>query len=414
MNHMKKFRALEFNHAVPASFSRQLVATLIDALLLMIVLSFTIIGANSIVANTQTYQSSETLLRQERVAVYQIEEEARVYQFVDNQNGQYETLRPLEDIFTDYALQQILLSYQQDPTPFSTYQVNVDNPNNLQPSSFSTDQLAYFYVHYAALYNTFNQQVNDVVDFEGDTPEVYYYRTLKRLSPTSDYWVFDETNHTYPYLKGTFAVDLYIYLFEDDSHQAGLTNYNKLAVAYQAIWQEQVNALVSSSRFKTHFDQYLFYYEKCANMIQVSTILSYVISFLIVFLLPQLIFKNMQSIGKKVMKIKVIDEEGYRVLASQFVIRNLFSFIFYVSALLIPMILTGGFQSGMMYPIFEIIGLGVSLFHISVFAVLISILAAFSSIFLKNHAFFHDFVGRTTAMDDRYSDLIAEVNQDAV
>src|SRR5690606_16734233 len=134
-------------------------------------------------------------------------------QFVDNQNGKYETLRPLEDIFTDYALQQILLSYQQDSAPFSTYQVNVANPNNLQPSSFSTDQLAYFYVQYAPLYNTFNQQVNDVVDFEGDTPEVYYYRTLKRLSPTSDYWVFDETNHTYPYLKGTFAVDLYIYLF---------------------------------------------------------------------------------------------------------------------------------------------------------------------------------------------------------
>ena len=406
---MKTFRAPIFKNAIPASFNRQMVAHLIDGLAMMIVLTFALIGANSFVASTQAYITSESALNQERIAVYQIEEEAKVYQFLNNQNGQYETLRPLEDIFADYVLKHVLLSYSIDPAPFSTYSVVIDNPTNLQPASYEQDQLAYFYVSYATQYNQFEQQTHDVVNFESDTPEVFYYRTLKRLSPDVDYWVLDEVNYTFPHLKSAFAVDLYIYLFEDENHQAGLTNYNKLAVAYQAIWQEQVAALVSSQRFSNHFNQYLYYYEICSRIIQLSSIITYGATFLLVYLLPQFWMKNMQTFGKKIMKIKVIDVEGYSLLPRQFILRNVISFFLYGGALLLPMILTGGFQSGMMYPVITISGIGISLFHISIFAIFLAVIFSGAALFSNLRSSLNDILNHTVMMDDRYTDVLLEV-----
>lgn len=409
---MKSLRLQQYRLDVASSINRRLIASLIDGVILMVLLLVTLILTNSFVAQTPSYKEKEAIINQERIAVYQLEEQARIYQFINNDNQQYLTPRPLEEMFKEYALRQVLLSYQVDPAPFDNYQIVIENEQGYEPASYTHDHLAYFYVTFVPLNNEFEGHQNDIVNYGVDTPEIYFYRMLKNASNDLSFWVLDETNYEYPYLNSSFAADLYRYLFIDDDYRAGLTNYNKLGLTYQSMWQTAVDQLVASQRFQRHYLVYLNYYGQASAMIATSSFLVYVFVFSLAYLLPQIIFKNMQTIGKKLLNIKIIDVHRYSANIWQHITRGVASFILFFGTMLIPVILAGGLQSGLMFPLFQVFGFGISFFHLTVASLIVSVITVLPGFFSREGRWLHDYIAQTLVIDYRYHDVMAKKNEE--
>ncbi len=376
---------------------RRMVAYLLDALFFSVVAFGLIMLLSLILLKLPAYKEKEDIVNEKMKACYRIEEEAKIYRFRGEGDDRFSHPVELEDLFYEYCMAHILYSYSVDPKPFETYGVI---PETEYPAaSYDTDRLAYFYTRYCA--------VHDVVDYGGMSPELYFYKVLKDLSPVTDMWVFDEENHTLPYLDGYYAVDLYKYL-KDDSHQSGVTNYNKLAVAYRDIWEEQVRELIASPEFQKEYVVYKENYAACAYMVDILILIAFLLTYLLVWLLPQFIQGDMRTLGKRIMHIRVVDCEGYRALRWEKILSNFLSAFGMLGIMIIPCYFAIGLNSGWMYPLFEISGIGVSPFSIMGILILISVVSGIASFFGADKRSLVDRICSTMQIDDREHDTMVK------
>lgn len=377
---------------------RRMVAYLLDALLFSVVAFGLIMLLSLVLLKLPAYKEKEDIVNEKMKECYRIEEEAKIYRFEGEGDDRFSHPVELEDLFYEYCMEHILYSYSVDPKPFETYGVIPTEPE-YAAASYDTDRLAYFYTRYCA--------AHDVVDYGGMSPELYFYKVLKDLSPVTDMWVFDEENHTLPYLDGYYAVDLYQYL-KDDSHQSGVTNYNKLAVAYRDIWEEQVKELVASPEFQKEYVVYKENYAACAYMVDILILIAFVLTYFLVWLLPQFIQGDMRTLGRRIMHIRVVDFEGYRALRREKVLSGFLSAFGLFGVMMIPCYFAIGLNSGWMYPLFEISGIGVSPFSIMGVLVLISVVSGIASFFGADKRSLVDRICSTMQIDDREHDTLAK------
>ena len=384
----------------PIPIIKRFKAIVIDSIIVLMVSLLLVVLSMKIISNTNSFKNYNQILETEMLECYRIEEEAKIYEFEGRDDSKYKTPRNQEEIFEDYCLRHILYSYSVDSKAFEQYNVQISNPKKLEIASYENDNLAYFYVNYAAKYNDYNEKINDIVDMEDD-PKLHYYKEYKKYAVKIDMWIFDENKYTLPYLDGYFAVDLYKYLFEDSSYQAGLTNYNYLATNYNNLWEVEVGQLVNSSRYKNHYDIYKEYYQKCSYIVDVAVVISYTITFLLAWIIPQLIFKGEKTIGKKIIGITVKKNDGYDLMTHEKILRNVFSYFNMASLLIFTCFLAGGINSGWMYPIIEISGIGISLFSILIILFVISIISFCISIINNKRKSVHDYIMGTICVDDK-------------
>lgn len=395
---MKEVILQKYKEDIPVNGLRRGGAFLIDFLIITIVSFLFILIGTAILNNTTLYNKKIEALNQAMLECYKIEDEAKIYEFIGEGDEKYKTPRPQEEIFEEYCLKHILYSFEMNPEPFNNYGIEINNPNNLEPASYTNDNLAYFYVEYVPLHN----ENNNIVDFQGDNPKLYFYKQLKNTFVDLSMWVFDEKTYSLPYLDGYFAIDLYKYLFEDSNHQAGLTNYNLLAVSYQKLWEQEVDQLINSATFNIHYQIYKENYASLSYIVNIICFSSYILTFLIVWLLPQLIFKDGQTIGKRLLKIRVVDKEGYPLMLHQNIIRNLILFFLLYGTMMVPCFLSGGLNSGWMYPLFEISGVGFSTFSFMAIFLIIDIISFIMILGSRDKIGFDDMIANTHCIDYRY------------
>ena len=399
---MRKDYLRPYKDDVLASSSSRIFAFLVDGVILIIVSFLLMMLSMSIIGGTSTYKNKQSSLKEAMIECYKIEEEAHIYQFVGEGEHKYDKPRDLDQIFEEYSLMHILYSYSIDSSAFTQRQVEIKNPKNLPLASYQTDQLAFFYDYYVTNYNNFNGVENDIVDIGTFTPRQYFYKAYKENAVNIEMWKFDEENYSLPYLDGQFAVDLYVYLFENEGYQAGLTRYNLLATNFKNLWNIQVNQLIESSRFEQYYDIYKENYASLAYMVDIGTFSAYLIAFCISYVLPQVFFKDMQTLGKKLFKIKVVDSKGYVSLPWQKVVRNILTFFMFYSTGIVSCFLSGGTNAGWMYPLFEIGGYGFSPFSfmiIATFGALISLIVLVAN---KRKKAIHDLISDTVVIDMNY------------
>ena len=389
----------------PISIVKRFKAIAIDSFIMIVISVLLVILSMEVISNTSKFKTYNEILEQEMLECYRIEEEAKIYEFIGDGDSKYQSPRKQEEIFEDYCLKHILYSFEKNAEPFKQYNIQISNPNNLPIASYDNDNLAYFYVNYAAKYNNYNGLSNDIADME-DNPKFHYYKEYKKNAVKIDMWIFDENDYSLPYLDGYFAVDLYKYLFEDSSYQAGLTNYNYLATNYNNLWEVEVEQLINSSRFKNHYNIYKDNYKKCSYLVDAAVVSSYSLTFLLVWVLPQFIFKGSKTIGKKIIGISIKNTYGYNPSFIQIVIRNVFSYFNMSCLLIFTCFLSGGINSGWMYPVIEIHNIGISLFSILIILFIMSIVSFCVSILNNKKKSIHDFIVGTICVDDRsYLDI---------
>ncbi len=387
---------------VIASSSSRIFSFLVDGVIIAIISFILMLLTMSVIGSTSSYKNKYNTLNNAMIECYKIEEEAHIYQFVDNDDNKYNHPRSLDEIIEEYALMHILYSYFVDSSAFNASQIDIKNPKNLPLASYETDQLAFFYDNYVSKYNDYNGYENDVVDVGSFSLKAYFYKAYKDSSVDSSMWIFDYENYELPYLKGEYAVDLYIYLFENNSYQTGLTNYNLLATNFKNLWDIEVNQLINSHRFNEYYSIYKSNYQKLAYIVDMGTFISYLIAFFVSYIVPQIIFKDMQTLGKKLFKIKVVDSKGYTTLPYQKILRNVFSFFLFYSTCIVSCFLSGGNNAGWMYPLFEINGFGFSPFSFMIIAMFGALISLIVLAINKSNKAIHDYVCDTIAIDMNY------------
>jgi len=369
---------------------RRMAAYLLDALIFSVAAFALIMLLSLVLLRTPSYKEKEAVVNEKMNLCYQIEEEAKIYRFDGEGDDRFSHPVEMEDLFYEYCMAHILYSYSVDPTPFETYGVTL--PDDVAAASYDTDRLAYFYVRYCA--------THEVIDFGGMTPELYYYKMLKDHSPNTEMWHFDEENHTLPYLDGYYAVDLYQYL-QDNDHQSGVTKYNYLAVAYRDIWEIQVQELIASPAFQAEYTTYKEYYAACSYTVDVLILVAFLLSFFLVWILPQLLLGDMRTIGRRVMHIRVVDVSGYRALRWGRILSGVFAALGLAGVMMVPCFFAIGLDSGWMYPLFEISGIGFSPFSIMGVLLLLSVVSGVVAFFHKEKRSLVDLICSTMQIDDR-------------
>lgn len=347
--------------------TRRFFSGILDALFLIILTTPLLILSSTILTVTPTYASKLASINEDRVSCYKIEEEAGIYEFSDNGNGQYENPVSIDSLIEKYALSHILLSYDKDPDAFKAYNVEPVNSLNVTKASYESDQLSSFYTVYSANHN--------VVDFAGVDPKLYFIRELKSSSPKTDYWVNDEASLAFPYLKGSFACDLYRYLLlGETSFQTGLTDYNYLASGFHAVWEKEANLLFLSPEYKAPYQSYLSTYQECAYILDGVSVATGLLAYVLLFGAAALIFKNGQTFGNKIFHLYPLDKDGYEPSVPMIIVRGLVGLLSFAPVLVGAAFLAYGSSSGLFYPLISIGSGGLSLIHILSFLIVISII----------------------------------------
>ena len=390
-----------------ASWPRRFAALAIDVAILVVLSLAIIIGSTSILSTTENYKYHEGILKEEMINCYRLQEQAKVYEYIGEGDEKYSHPRELEDIFKDYCLSHIIYAESVDAAPFVAYNIKIENPNNIAKATYETDNLAYFYVKFAAEHNYFNQNPYDIEEVTNDY-RIHFFERYKNFAVESDMWIFSLETLELPRLDSTFAADLYKYLFIDENYQTGKTCYNFLSVNFQRLWNHEIDVLIASQRYQQHYQLYKNSYAECSYMADATIAIDYVISFFLVFVLPMLIFKKYKTFGKKIMKLTVVDKQGYDLQIWQKLCRTSLIFIIMFGALVPSCFLAGGTGSGWMYPIFEIAGGGISLFSIMTILFLIGLISFIVLVFTKKRTSIHDLICSTVVIDDRYHVEIEE------
>ena len=132
--------------------SKRIFASLIDGLILVLISICLLFASNAIIQNIPSYQKKIHDIDQYRINMYEICEEAKLYEYKVDNNGikNYETPIEQEDLFIRYAISNIMYTYDLNKTEWDNkFIAKEDNPYeykdkyNVTSASFSNDFLAY-------------------------------------------------------------------------------------------------------------------------------------------------------------------------------------------------------------------------------------------------------------------------------
>ena len=404
---MEKKYASEYRNEGYLPLSRRLYSSLFDALL-MAVLSFCLLlGSNAIVSCLPYYKGQMETISSSRKEMYLIQEETKLFEFKTKEDGSkdYENLLSQNDLFQKYALSNILYTYDLHKEEWEAkYTKESDNPcskqsqYNVESASYSNDLIAYFYVTYA---QSNNENNNLFALSEGESYESHYKTVLKNNSKGAE-WDYYDGSSQLPSLKLATAYSLYRYTFFNEGGQSGLNVYNFLISQYQGVLEEAENILFNSTRYQAPYQTYKASYASCSYIVSLFSFLSYLLTFLLLILLPSLLFKEGQTIGLYLFKGALINKEGLEASKKEILLRCLYSFFSCFPVMLFSCFFAGGLNSGWMYPLFSIAGKGISLFNLTVLSFLFPIANFITSLIRGDRRGLGELLSQTTIVDKRY------------
>ncbi len=404
---MEKKYASQYRNEGYLSSARRIYSSLLDALLMAAVSFCLLLASNAIVGQIPTYSNKIEAINSLRIEMYQIQEETKLFEFETKENGEknYDSLISQNDVFKKYALSNILYSYDLNKTEWDAkYAKENDNPNvvkeryGVESTSYSNDYLAYFFVNYAKE----NNANNNLFSLMASETYISHYKTILKNHSKGAQWEYYEGEDELPSLKIDYAYTLYRYVVFQEGGQEGLNTYNFLISQYQGVFEYAENVLFNSSRYQNIYQQYKENYASCSRIISLFSLVSYILTFLLCYLLPTLLFKEGQSVGQFAFKAAVINKDGLEVSKGELLLRDLVSFFSFFPVMLFSCFFAGGLNSGWMYPLISINGIGISFFNITVVLFVVSIINTFLMLIRKDKRSLTELVSSTVVIDMRY------------
>ena len=103
-----------------------------------------------------------------------------------------------------------------------------------------------------------------------------------------------------------------------------------------------------------------------------------------------------------VFKAAVINKDGLEVSKGEILLRNLVSFFSYFPVMLFSCFFAGGLNSGWMYPLISINGIGLSFFNITIVLFAVSIANTLFMLIRKDRRSLTELASSTVVIDKRY------------
>lgn len=136
-------------------------------------------------------------------------------------------------------------------------------------------------------------------------------------------------------------------------------------------------------------------------MVDTLILVAFLLAFFLVWILPQLLQGDMRTLGRRIMHIRVVDVTGYRALRWEKILSAVFSALGLIGVMMVPCFFAIGLDSGWMYPLFEISGVGVSPFAIMGVMLLLSVVSGVVAFFNTDKRSAVDYICSTMQIDDR-------------
>lgn len=379
--------------------SFRMLASLLDALILVAVNIGLAIAGFNIMKAVPSYKEQLDKVDEYRIACYKIEEESGLMVF-DKEDPTYYTFLSEDELFDRYLLSHVLLSYNLEPTSF--HYVPEDSLKVGQ-ASLINDLFAKYFVTYVDQYNTYKGKTNDLYDRGSySSMEFFNKKITSYVMENGEYpWNTRDIDNNYKHLTASYAEKLYSYRFKEEKVSDYLTQYNLFRTSFHNLWNDSVSVLTSSSRYGESYALYKDAYTGSAYGVDLMFVLVYLISFSLVFLLPEFIFKNGRTIGLLATRSATISYDTYDMKKSQFAIKNIIMFFSFFCTLVISCYFAGGYNSGFMYPLFMVGSVGISLFHIAAFFFLIALINMFMVVAREHHQNIQDSASHTIVVSTK-------------
>lgn len=242
------------------------------------------------------------------------------------------------------------------------------------------------FIHYYTVYlpTIHKDGVSFSYNIEFVNNQVYGYSAQEELFI---YELDEDISH--PLKMTAKAVEMLDKYFNKDITKESETYYNKVRKQYEASLINAEQVLISSDEFNAFYsivskDNTILYLH-----ISVSSMITYTIFFFLVYVLMPLIFKNGQTVGKKVTKIGLYHYDDTPIRNNVLILRAILQYItYYFIVMFIPLWQIGNAVINLpmvVFPTFSI-----NLFVIAFFSMVLTLLSLVMMNFSENKQALHD------------------------
>lgn len=326
---MKIFESkiIDLRRAAPAKPGKRFISCFVDMIVCcaMALLIFT--GARAIAHNTNAYTSAGEIVKEEISYYIDLTEESHIVEYLDKENG---VRKDTETMVFENLMRAIYHSYNvlgNAQQPDFTLSDN-ENVTKFGESSLENDTVAYFYTKYAP--------ENGLLDLKGKTQTEYLFEMYKDvLSSNSTMFVYNFEISEVPIMATQTAYSVLYYLkngSNDTLGQTGLSNYNAFYDAYAYMLSEGESIIIRSEPYySSHYTRYYDSYSSQARITNIALLISIFIAYAIGVFLPKMLFKDERSIGRVLMNLGTISNEGEKIKIVNVILKSiieLFGFTF--------------------------------------------------------------------------------------
>ncbi len=265
-----------------------------------------------------------------------------------------------------------------------------------------TDNIAYFYLDYA----------NNNLTINGDKPnysldwlknEIFNYPEIGE----NGIWNFSDDSKPAS-LKEESKVLIQQYL-DGEKNQDTESAYYTIKEFAETNFVKAEEVLLTSEEYSFMYSQVLKQNDILFNHMSISAIILFLILFVIYFFLIPLGIKNGQTLGKKVLHIKVVNADGSSIGKGMLAIRCIFQYIdYFFIGMFFPYLILGNVVFNL--PLLTIGTFSLGYFFFAGISFLLSLLSFIFVCANKNHAALHDLACGTFLIDTR--DNRRETNTD--
>lgn len=309
---------MQLRNAYPVKTGKRFISFFIDFVVFLLVGYLLSLGFLPLMKNSSSYQEAENKVQEEIRYYNNYIEDTHLVSFIDDEK----TTRKDDDILIFENLSKaIYFSYQtfeekNEVHQFSDFIITSDSKFAAYgPASLTNDDLAYFYTQYVPTIQKTEKHPGTIIEFQGNNP-AYYLNNLYKNSAMGEYFSYGEMN-SMPVMYSNISYSLFVYLTQkkndvnESTYNAGENYYSTFYSAYRSLLQSAESLCVKDEPYYT--EHYLPYREEIAKqgrLLNIAVLISLVLSYLLSILLPKLIFRHDQTIGRKCLSLYVADPEG--------------------------------------------------------------------------------------------------------
>ena len=267
------------------------------------------------------------------------------------------------------------------------------------------EHFSYFYLEYVSKKVTYDnkQQIFDIDWVNQNVFISYDENKIIFESPTPGEIVT---------LKADAKTNLYAYK-QNDINAKSQEYYDNFARIMQKAWDSASDKLIASDQYSVFANKYQANSTKIMYIFSISSIITYTVLFFLYFLLVPSLFKQRQTLAKKVLNIGVFDSLNKPISFKILLLRSILLYIFnFYLVMFVPFFILG--PDVLVMPLFSFGKTTFFLFTLALITLVFSIVSGIIMASNINHQSIHDMILKTYVLNENPNEIDPETGEPKV